>query len=353
MSCGIGDYTFRLAQHLSLKTRVAILTSVNSADHEKDNGVIVMRVMRNWQLRSLWTLIAAIWRSRAEVVHIQYPTQGYARGYLPYLVPLICFILRKTVVQTWHEIYTKRDHRYILPAAIVPGGRIFVRTNYRAQTSRLINRLCESCLEMTIQNTSSIPQSKLTELQATSMRAATAGKQSRIIVFFGFLYPHKGADLVFKIADPQTDMLLFIGPLDPNDSYHKKLLHRANQPDWREKVQFLGFLPEDQVANYLRIADATLLPFRAGGGGWNTSIHAALLNGCPVVTTGHHGDSSLGERIFFSRPLDISDLKEKLNLAIQSYPITTRALSVSTHTWDHIANSHYEFYGRLLAKGQM
>jgi glycosyltransferase involved in cell wall biosynthesis len=111
MLCGVGDYSESLAQELvkNHDINVAILTSLVAKRRIIKNNINIFEVMKKWEIINVFTAIKAIKSWNPDIVHIQYPTQGYGRGWLPYLLPMISFLMRKKVVQTWHEVYTRRD----------------------------------------------------------------------------------------------------------------------------------------------------------------------------------------------------------------------------------------------------
>ena len=63
----------------------------------------------------------------------------------------------------------------------------------------------------------------------------------------------------------------------------------------------------------LAAADAVVLPFRSGGGSWNSSIKAAAVQGTFVLTTSteRHGLDPDGN-VYYARPSDAKDLMEAL-----------------------------------------
>jgi glycosyltransferase involved in cell wall biosynthesis len=135
--------------------------------------------------------------------------------------------------------------------------------------------------------------------------------------------------------------------LKPQDEYHQSLLDRLNREPWIGHVTVTGFLPSEEVARILGSADAVVLPFREGGGMWNSSIHATVAQGSFLLTTAEdrHGyDHS--KNIYYATCNDLEDMKH----ALRAY-LGTRRLDTPEHPsfeWDAIADAHRSFYLQLL-----
>jgi glycosyltransferase involved in cell wall biosynthesis len=165
--------------------------------------------------------------------------------------------------------------------------------------------------------------------------------------YFGFLYPHKGIDELFAIADPTRHHLVLIGSTDETDPYHRSLRDRASRGDWAGKVTITGYLPADEAARILAASDAVVLPFRNGGGLWNTSLHGAALQGTFIVTTsqekrGYDSDTN----IFSASPGDISAMRQAL--ATYAGRRNTSENINGYATWNSIAEAHMQMYRTLV-----
>jgi len=134
MRCGVGDYTARLAEAIGRVhgTSVAVLTSqVAGMPTLPNSRYEVFPVVSQWSLRYFPRIARLVRRWQPDIVHMQFPTQGYRVGYLPLLLPSLLFPLNLKVVQTWHEYYTKDNITVgLLPNMLIPGGLIAVRPHY-------------------------------------------------------------------------------------------------------------------------------------------------------------------------------------------------------------------------------
>jgi glycosyltransferase involved in cell wall biosynthesis len=303
--------------------------------------------MNKWGLAEALKVIKIMRRWSPDIVHIQYPTQGYGRRLLPWALPIISFLMGKKIVQTWHEWYARRDAPKLFLKSIVPSRLIFVRPEYEKTLHPNLRWALWNSKTAFIPNASSIPRVALSEQMKDVIRNRYVKKQKRLVVFFGFLYPHKGVELLFDIADSSSDQIVIAGEVDEGGEYCRELMKRASTDQWLGKVTFTGFLPVADAAELLAVADAVILPFRTGGGEWNTSIHGAVLNGAFVITT------SLTQRgydrkrnIFFAQV----DGVEEMRLALGSYAGRRREYDadIDLDEWIKIGNQHRLLYESII-----
>lgn len=350
MRCGVGDYTQRLAEALAglSNVRVSVLTSHEAGAANSHDPVAIYPTMRGWRLPEFVRVLRVIRKERPDIFHVQYPTRGYGRGLLPTFLPLLGWLGRSRVVQTWHELHSGRGPRAIvgfLTKGLVPGGLIVVRPNYAPQVPTEWRWVLKRKRFRTILNASAIPRVRLDPDERNQIRQVRSRDGSMMIVYFGFMHERKDTHLLFEIADPERDHLLLIGECDPTNSYHQSLLDRARSARWSGKVTFAGFLPAAEVAGILAAADAVVLPFADGGGEWNTSIHAAQAQGTFVLTT------SMRERgyarslnTYFASPKNVVEMRE----ALTKYVGVRVEPKIDGCTWTDIADEHLRVYQEQL-----
>ena len=273
--CGVGAYSAKLYEQLESNSEVdvRILTSKTSQSSSPDD-VHVFRVMDRWTLREAPKFLRVLRDLKPDLVHLQYPTQGYADASLPWFIPLITRLTGVKVVQTWHEPYSRRRAFKLLLKACVGGGLIVVRPDYLKKLHRMLHWAVWGKHYRYIRSASKIPVCTLAHNELTELRTRYLQGQQRLVVFFGFIYPHKCVDLLFDISNPETDRIIIAGECK-SDSYRSALQSRAKLPPWSGQVAFRGYMNDQNVSALLAVADAVVLPFLHGGVDWNTSIHAA------------------------------------------------------------------------------
>lgn len=350
MRCGVGDYSYNLAKSLVInpKFQVAVLTSVFAGHADKPTGVEIFPVMRHWGLLEAPKVKEVIRRWSPDIVHIQYPTQGYGKGLLPWLLPMICFLMGKKVVQTWHEGYGRRSAPLLFLKSIVPSVLIFVRPEYKEGLDLWLRWALWKKRTLYIQNASGIPRAEISEQEKERLKKHYLKKQRRLIVFFGFVYPHKGAELLFEIANPALDQIVIAGEISKKSDYRSKIMAFAATAPWIEKVTIAGFLSASDAAALLAVADAVILPFRAGSGRWSTSINAAILNKALVITTSMTQNGYDKKRnVYFAKVDDIQEMKS----ALAAYGGTRRNQDpdIDRDEWLKIAQEHGLLYKSILS----
>lgn len=340
MHCGVGDYTMHLATALARRCglHVTVLTSTSAAGSEAPSDITVWPIISRWNVAHAFVVWRSIRRAAADIVHVQYPTQGYRNGLLPSWIPLIARLAGARVVQTWHEPVGPRS---LVPRCLAQSEVVVVRANFRDLLGRWSRRLLRSRILHYVPGASALPASNLSQAEARSLRTGYLKGASRLLVFLGFVYPHKGVELLFDIGDPARDHIVVAGQVMPDARYEAVLRERASGA-WEGKVTFVGFLEAARAAALLAAADAVVLPFRHGGGDWNSSIHAATVNGAYVVTTARDKQGYDAERNISYSPIDdIESMRRALECCRErrgTRPPTGDA------GWDFIASRHAEIY---------
>jgi glycosyltransferase involved in cell wall biosynthesis len=349
MRCGVGDYCQNLAEALAANpdVHVGVLTSTSGVAQGSRGNIEIFPVMEKWGLGEALRFIRIIRRWSPDIVHVQYPTQGYGNGLLPSVLPIISFLMGKGIVQTWHEWYARRDAAKLFFKSVVPGQLIFVRPQYEKTLHPHLRWALWNKKAVFIPNASSIPRVPLSEQTRDAIRKRYVKKQKRLIVFFGFLYPHKGVELLFDIADCSSDQIVIAGEVDAQSQYCREIIKRASTEEWLGKVTVTGFLPVVDVAELLAVADAVILPFRTGGGEWNTSIHGAVVNGAFVITTSltQRGYDSK-RNIFFAEVGNVEEMRS----ALASYAGKRREYDadIDVDEWTKIGNQHHSLYESII-----
>ena len=354
MMCGVGDYTACLAEELGRldDTSVAVLTShEGETDNTPRRNYEVFPIIRKWRFWSFLQIAQVVRRWRPDIVHMQFPTQGYCGGRLSLLLPSLAFLLNIKVVQTWHEYYTKENTNIgLLPNMIIPGGLIAVRPDYKAHMPPFYRWFVRHKHFRFIRNASALPRLLLTSRERLAAHEQFAPVDKSLLVYFGFIYSHKGVDVLFEIANPEKHHIVLIGYFNEADPYHKAIMERIRQGPWAGKITVTGFLPSYEAARILAAADAVVLPFRDGGGMWNTSLHGAAIQGTFILTTsGERHGYDVRENIYYARPNDIEDMREALQL-FAGKKNTDENISRFA-TWDSIADEHIRLYKILLGQG--
>jgi glycosyltransferase involved in cell wall biosynthesis len=238
--------------------------------------------------------------------------------------------------------------RRSLPLLLAPGTVVVVRPNYLGSTAHWCRRFLANRRIVFVATAPSIPRSRLTEPERAKLHAELAAGQDRVVTYFGFAYPHKGIEALFDIADPSRDRLILACDLRDGDSYHRVILAKCNEARWEGKVSVVGFLPPERLADVLCASDAVVLPFTGGGGEWNTSLHAAAVQGVFAVATSSSSSAYDAERnVQYCSPGDLACMRAALSSRIGHRVEPSISASLE---WARIADVHLQIYSESLRK---
>lgn len=351
MRCGVGDYTYNLAKalHADPQISVGILTSYMETSPDKVGEVEVFAVIRSWKFAEILKVIEIIRHWSPDIVHIQYPTQGYKDGFLPWFLPMIAFLLGKKVVQTWHEGFSRRDGPLLFLKSFIPSKLVFVRPDFIKENLHWMLKWAIWCKSKSvIPNASSIPLSRISAYEKEINRSKFLKSQKRLVVFFGFVYPAKGVEYLFNIANPACDQIIIAGEFSEDSAYAKSIKNLSESELWKGKATITGYLPETDVADLLSVADVVILPFRGNGGGnWNTSIHGAILNGAFVITTSKTQNGyDKKKNVYYSQVDNIEEMQTAL--AICAGKRREYRSDIDIDEWQNIAFLHRRLYESLI-----
>lgn len=345
-----------LAEYTELDTHV--LTSNIATSQGVHRDVVFFPIMEGWGITSLWRLVKTLRNTKPDIVHIQYPTVGYwfapgkLRALTLSLLPLVSYLSGCRVVQTWHEYEDNKlgtwPFFYFLLRAFVPSDIVVVRRKFRTYLPPFAQRLLKNRKICFIQGASAMPVIDMDTRECAALRQQTLGSQKRLLVFFGFITPHKGTDLLFEIADPERDYIIIMGGYDPNAPYTHDLMQRIASTPWLGKAELTGFASQETVSKFLSAADAVILPFRNEGvGEWNSSYLAARSHGCFTVTTSKDKNGfDSEENTYYAKVDDVTQMRNAIDLHAGSTHSSHRHRSVDE--WQRVAMVHESVYRQTM-----
>lgn len=350
MHCGVGDYSASLARALSRsgQAEVHVLTSASVATTDSDSdssdaatAVTVHAAIRSWSWNAAQTALQLARKIKPDVVHMQFPTQGYGRSRMPWALPWLLRLSGHRVVQTWHEFLPCPTHVLSL-LQLSSGGRVIVvRPDYVDALPPMYRRLLKHRSLTYIASASSIPASTLNDGERRKLRESLAPAGQRLLVYFGFANPNKQVELLFDIADPQRDRLVLACELNPANAYQAALLTQSQSAEWNGRVLVTDRISPQRAADLMAVADAVVLPFRDGGGDWNSSLLAAQLQGAFVLTTSRtRRGYDEGKHGFYCAPTDIAGMRA----ALETYAGMRRWVGNADDGWNRIAAQHLDVY---------
>lgn len=321
--CGVGDYTFRLAEALRLQ------------------GIAVEVIHdEGWRLHDAPRILRQIRSLRPDLVHIQYPTIGFGAG----LAPQMLSLLVQSVV-TIHEISKAHILRKIslFPFSVRPRHVVFT-TPYERDFALSWAPWIAHCCDV-------IPL-------ASNIAIGTKNKISDIeeIIYFGMIRPNKGIEQVLFLAElikrsslPYRIRIIGI-PYPGLTDYVGQLRQRSRglPVTWSLDLSNL------EVADILSQSLVAYVPFPDGASGRRGTLLALLANGVATITTGglqttrelddvvelaHSPEQALAcIRTILNDPARLNKLSNMGRMYARGF------------AWDQIAQRHIDLYKRLLAR---
>jgi glycosyltransferase involved in cell wall biosynthesis len=323
--CGVGDYTFYLAKALR---QAQVEAEIVTQDH--------------WGALDSRPLLARVANSKADIVHIQYPTVGYRFGFAPHVLSLFCDL---PVVVTLHEF----KYAHILRRA---SCSIFSLCSKHTIFPNLEDR--QSFCKMYF-----VPTKKTSVIQLGSSIPWIHGavKIGIRICYFGIIRPAKGIEDFIEIGKlvKKKDLpfiLEIIGsPAASNMAYYQSLREAtASLP-----IEWSINLAPDEVALRLREATCAYLPFPGGVSMRRSSLVAVMGNGVPVITTdGPDRPPEMAKAMrFASTPEEaLSVIVGLMNDHAQAERIVAEARKyLVDFSWPKMAEDHKRLYDRVLERG--
>ena len=356
--CGIGDYTALLCTALASNgTHVSVVTSGDQGTAYRDGNPTVLPVVHNWSLLNGARIIRAILKCKPDIVHFQFPTNGY----FDMLAPILGLLPKgPKVVVTMHEPMSVKPSR--LPWLFRPirnwlsialaDAIIVVAQSYAEFLQGVSERIRRIPCEL-IPIASNIPVSQLSTEGVREVRRQLGIPQGTLVLtHFGFVHPRKGFDQVLdliKVLEQRKvpAVLLVLGELPGRDPYQRDLLDRISiDPVLRSAVKILGYLDSDAIADHLAVSDACVLPFVDGVHPKRGSFLAALDQGIFIVTTSDPPKGYIAdENVYYAKRGDVDEMA----LAVQRHAALRKsAASHSVRTWEAVAQEHLGLFKRLL-----
>lgn len=258
----------------------------------------------------------------ADVVHMHYPPplSAYyaARGLRTARVP-VCL--------TYHcdlylpgpagRLLTALSERLFLPTILRRSDRIVVHARSYGITSNALR-----ARELTVIPSAVDIDRFRPDLPADTVRRRLDLDGRRVLAFAGRLVPHKGVDTILRalLELPADVALLVIGAGPHLDS----LVGLAERLRVEDRVRFVGAVPDEELAAYLRAADLFVFPSQNRLEGFGLVVAEAMACGLPVVIADMPGVREViepGKEGLLAEPLIASDLAAQVRVLLDDPPL--------------------------------
>lgn len=348
LTCGVGDYTAMLAETLAEKggLDVTVLTSIGAHAQPEHTAVRVLPLVTTWRLAELRKIRGRVAELQPDLIHLQYPTQGYGRRMMPSFLPAAIGTLGIPVVQTWHEPLSWKGWFRYLPNALTRDTLVVVERAYQSFLPSWYRWLLMRKRVEFVPVFSNIPVRKLSSTERDGIRSRFGKPGKNMIAYFGFVHRLKGVEKLFEIADPRLDHLVVLSELNDDDHYQHTIRRLTQAPRWASNVTVTGFLPAEEVAGALAAADAAVFPFLNGVSLRNASVLAARIQGTFVLTTsGNRRGYCAEENTYYASPDDCSEMRTGLRAHLGT---NRSGASLEGATRHGVARRHLDIYRAVL-----
>src|SRR5215208_469134 len=322
--CGVAHYVQRLRSALDERGVSSLVLTTKEA--ARDFGDPSVRgVVPGWRLADLPALARAVVRTagdtRADVIHIQHAagTYGFKRAvfFLPLLLraagchmPLVTTVheygwweweprgVPKGAIEalkTWGQQQGRWDRE---DGFLLTGSDTLITTNYHAETA-IVERL--PWLAPRVRRIPLVANVDVAPVELDEARNEVRARygwprEAEIIVYFGFLHPVKGMEVLLKayrgvLEKRPHSRLLLVGGVeslalgDEAGWYWNKLRALVGELGLDGSVGITGYVPGEEASRLLSGSDVGVLPFNEGVTLKSGTLLTLFAHGLPVVAT--------------------------------------------------------------------
>jgi glycosyltransferase involved in cell wall biosynthesis len=315
--CGVGDYSERLLNALN-----------------KEANLFELFYKTNWSVGNLFSYLKEIKSKKVDLIHIQYPTEGYGYSFLPLL--LMAFLPKKKIIVTIHELSNRTFKARVFTMLLLFFSNKIIVTNEieygYLKKLPILNRKETFIINIG----SNIPKSN---------KVFRSFSERKIdLAYFGHIRPIKGLESFITIANKFSDTkrCAIIGQnLSKYQSYLGDLQIQSDKIDYILNGSAL------QTADNLSECKIVYLPFPDGVSSRRGSLMAAALNGCVIVTT--YSDDKITNDFFekYCYLVNNEDKAEKIiEQLLDGDDCIDKNVSklMDLFSWEEIAKKHFEVY---------
>ena len=284
----------------------------------------------------MFSYLREIKSTKADLIHFQYPTEGYGYSILPLL--LILFLPKKKLIITIHELTNRNFKGKLFTFVLLLFNNTIIVTN-EIEFNYLKNIFFINRKNIYVINIGS-------NIPASQNCSKSFLERKFDIAYFGHIRPIKGLEAFITLSKnlDETIKCVIIGQnLKKYDSYLDELKAIS------ANITFILDGSDSDTAENLSDCKIVYLPFPDGVSFRRGSLMAAALNGCVIVTN-------------YSEDLDTNDFFSKycylVNNEIEAKEIILQLLNnsndflfkdtsklMSTFSWIEIAKKHFNVYG--------
>jgi glycosyltransferase involved in cell wall biosynthesis len=368
--CGVGDYTYELAQHLALDADVHLYYSQDHAPEEPPHPrlrTLNLHPLSGFSMFALGQITAELRSGDFDIVHIQYPSKGYGTSLGPGFIPqnLSGMKSRSRVCVTLHEWTTSHPlRRLVMDQMLKTIDGILTTSPIEMEAIANRVRYEQPVVAIPVGNILS-SRAELDAVFDEGDEPATGpaplrGPADRVpFSIFHFGLPAKGKGfrkmleaLSLLRTEHRIEAILFLaGDFPVGDPLTEEVLAAITEFDVSDSVVKLGHLPRSLLLQTAEQYMLALFPFEEGFSSKRSSVAALSEAELPIAV----GSGSTEEHPYYA-PFDPSGqslarlLAELLGGRLQenwNAQIARQREYARRFRFSNIAQQHLSFYKGL------
>lgn len=356
IKCGVGDYTYILANKLSENADVTVLTSTDAKSFEGDR-VTVKNVVKKWSgLYIIKTILKEIKTGGYDVVHIQFPTVKYKRNSIANYI-ILPFLLRLKgvkVVYTLHEYSnnSKLSKAVRIPAILCSNRIVIVDNLFLDELSKKFRRRKDKIRYINIG--ANVERSTANEEDINALRESLKKGDEKLLAHFGFVNHSKRLDLILKaMAELKREnnlksRLVIVGDFSQErcgKELYSELTDIIKENGLEDNITVTGYI-EGNVGDYFRASDSAIMLFSNGVSVRNGSVLAGQQEGVKIITSKPVRKIDVFKEQFYFVDNEVDSVKRAIEI-VQNEDRKTYPLG-DDFSWDAIRDKHLSVYNELI-----
>ncbi|MEM1588740.1 MAG: glycosyltransferase [Candidatus Bathyarchaeia archaeon] len=385
--CGIALYTFKLTNELTKLLKVTIVANEDNEVNAQVNLNNKVKVLRCWRRNTFsypFKIFKAILWEKPNLIHIQHEFLAYGVRKYSVIFPILLFLINllfKPIVITMHSVIPLKNlNKEFFLKHNVGEKLAFLKKLAVIFTVKLIdlfskaiivhNILMKNCLV----NEYSIRKNKVfviphgVEAPLIENICIKKDLKNNVILFFGFITPDKGVEVLIDAFSKITNILpkvklLILGSYHPrlykeNPNYIGAIERKLKETKLNDKVIFEDkFVNDNYLQSYIQIADIIVFPYIDENVIGASGALASCINfGKPIIATNiprFNTELKNGVNSILVNPNDKEELyKALIKLLLDEELRIKLSLNIKNlgkeRSWFNIAIKTMEVYNKFL-----
>jgi len=365
MHCGVGDFTYSFCSELKKYGLTLNIVTTKYPQIKPLEGVTVTQLIESWNFASLFTLLDFFKKNKADIIHIQYPTQSYKNKAMINIFPVFLkFFSPKTrLIVTMHDIATAHIFNKIraIPFLLFCDKIVLTVSEEKEYLAKKMP-FFRSKLEV-IPIGSNIKPVRLESGEKKTIRQKLGVLDGETLISnFGYILPKKSLETLLhslKILKEEGAKvkIIFISEFLPQENkYHASLKDLACKLNISDLIIWTGYCLEEDASRYLLSSDICVELYDDGVSYRRGSFLAALCHGLPVIVNakGKLPDGLKDSENVITVPIkDAGKLAEAVKKLIASEELKAKLSWLAKEfsgvfSYENIAKKYFDLYNSVL-----